>query len=379
MNNNTTYINAKALLNLYHLSNKKHLIITGSIGSGKTTLINKLSALIYNKEYNNTICTTSHIISKKVHENVVISSPLINNAKSAIIGHLQKEKLQTTVTNKMQPIDNGFFEVAIPAINKFLTNKSNETYFFIDELGYLETRCIEFQNAIFTLLDNTKTIAVIRKQHTEFLDSITSREDVLVVDIDTCLSNIACIIMASGASRRFGTNKLLAHIPNTNITLIENAINISNYIPFSQTVTTTIHKEVANICEKNHISCALHNLPYRNDSIRIGMENITSDVNGIMFLPADKPLISSQSMQLLCMTFNYYKDKICRLAYKDTPGSPVIFPMKYEQALKHLPQKCGGGYIIKQNPTQVILVPATKKEELLDIDTPQDYTNLFTH
>ena len=120
-------------------------------------------------------------------------------------------------------------------------------------------------------------------------------------------------------------------------------------------------------------------MPYRNDSVRMGMENITSDVNGIMFLPADQPLISSQSMQLLCMTFNYYKDKICRLTYKDTPGSPVIFPIKYEQALKHLPQKCGGGYIIKQNPTQVILVPATKKEELLDIDTPQDYTNLFTH
>ncbi len=69
-----SYINADALLEFYKLSGKKHLIITGSFGSGKTTLINKISE-------NNGLINTfkAHLTSRKVDSNVIMYSDLINN------------------------------------------------------------------------------------------------------------------------------------------------------------------------------------------------------------------------------------------------------------------------------------------------------------
>ena len=74
----------------------------------------------------------------------------------------------------------------------------------------------------------------------------------------------------------------------------------------------------------------------------------------------------------MCLAFSYYKDKICRLSYNNTGGSPVIFPSIYFDELMRLPEKKGGGYIIQKNSGQVILVPARNEIEMYDIDTKED-------
>ena len=53
-------------------------------------------------------------------------------------------------------------------------------------------------------------------------------------------------------------------------------------------------------------------------------------------------------------------------------ASPVIFPSIYFDELMRLPEKKGGGYIIKKNSGQVILVPARNEIEMYDIDTKED-------
>jgi hypothetical protein len=98
---------------------------------------------------------------------------------------------------------------------------------------------------------------------------------------------------------------------------------------------------------------------------------------GILFLPSDQPLITRTSLQLLCLTFLYYDDKICRLSYNENAGSPCIFPAKYYDELLNLPEKKGGGFLTKKYPAQVVLVPVRDEYELYDIDTPDDITRLL--
>ena len=69
-------------------------------------------------------------------------------------------------------------------------------------------------------------------------------------------------------------------------------------------------------------------------------------------------------------------NKICRLAFNENAGAPVIFPECYYNELLTLPLGKGGGFIAKKYPAQVVLVPAQDEYELYDIDTPDDLIRL---
>ena len=415
------YLDALAVITFFKMSHKKHLFITGERGSGKSYLLNSILNQI--EETMDMSDFFNYLLSRRTDTpEVVIKSNLIDDGKEYVIG---RPRTLTPVSpkkgNNMTSVEDGFINCACPAIMKHLMT-SADSVFVIDELGYLESSCIPFQENIKSLLDNSRVLAVIRKQSTEFLDSIKSRSDVLLIDIDNTFSSISCIIMASGMSKRFGTNKLLASFNNN--TLFENAINISHFVSFGKTLAVTRHDELVQICEREHIHCIKHNMPYRNDMVRLGVSRILKETNrhkscctqGILFLPSDQPLITKTSLQLLCLLFIYYNssyfacnstdkssnannnyfnnnnfnqsenglqdyninnnNKICRLAFNENAGAPVIFPECYYNELLTLPQGKGGGFIAKKHPAQVVLVPAQDEYELYDIDTPDDLIRL---
>ena len=410
------YLDALAVITFFKMSDKKHLFITGDRGSGKSYLLNSILNQTKDATDMSDFFNFNYLLSRRTDTpEVVIKSNLIDDGKEYVIG---RPRTLTPVSpkkgNNMTSVEDGFINCACPAIMKHLMT-SDDSVFVIDELGYLESSCIPFQESIKSLLDNSRVLSVIRKQSTEFLDSIKSRADVLLIDIDNIFSSISCIIMASGMSKRFGTNKLLASFNNN--TLFENAINISHFVNFGETLAVTRHNELVQICEQEHIHCIKHNMPYRNDMVRLGVSHILKEAccqknncpQGILFLPSDQPLITKTSLQLLCLLFIYYnsshfacnnadkssnannnysnnnysnnnnnnnKKKICRLAFNENAGAPVIFPACYYNELLTLPQGKGGGFIAKKHPAQVVLVPAQDEYELYDIDTPDDLIRL---
>jgi len=405
------YLDALAVFTFFKMSDKKHLFITGDRGSGKSYLLNSILNQTKDATDMSDFFNFNYLISRRTDTpEVVIKSNLIDDGKEYVIG---RPRTLTPVPpkngNNMTIVEDGFINCTCPAIMKHLMT-SADSVFVIDELGYLESSCGEFQEHIRTLLDNSRVLAVIRKQSTEFLDSIKSRSDVLLIDIDNTFSSISCIIMASGMSKRFGTNKLLAAFNNN--TLFENAINISRFVSFGKTLAVTRHDELVQICEREHIHCIKHNMPYRNDMVRLGVSHIIKEAccqknnctQGILFLPSDQPLITKTSLQLLCLLFIYYNsshfacnnadkssnannnysnnnysnnnNNICRLAFNENACAPVIFPACYYNELLTLPQGKGGGFIAKKHPAQVILVPAQDEYELYDIDTPDDLIRL---
>lgn len=198
----------------------------------------------------------------------------------------------------------------------------------------------------------------------------------VVLNPDSDTSSLACLIMASGMSKRFGTNKLL--VDYNGHSLFENAIRISRYVDFGQTLTVTRHPGIVDLCRLESVPVLQHDLPNRNDMIRLGVARLLESgvPSGILFLPSDQPLISRDSIQRLCLTFLHHRDKICRLSYEGTGGSPVIFPPGFYEELLALPEKQGGGFLTKKYPEQVIHVPARDSYELCDIDTPEDLAAL---
>lgn len=188
---------------------------------------------------------------------------------------------------------------------------------------------------------------------------------------------VGCIIMASGFGRRFGCNKLLCDLHGKPlISYILDTVSASSLSPI---LVVTRYPEAAEICAKKGIQSLLHNLPGRNDTIRLGLQRLMashSNLSGCLFCPADQPLIHSFSLENLLLAFSHMPDRICRLGYKDTAGAPVLFGRRFFPDLLSLPQGKGGSYLLKKYPGQVTIVPARDAYELYDADTPEELAYL---
>lgn len=187
--------------------------------------------------------------------------------------------------------------------------------------------------------------------------------------------NIGCVIMASGLSRRFGGEKLMA--PFHGAPLIESIVNTAQSARFARLVVVTRSAGVAELCQKKGVACILHALPLQSDTVRLGTEQM-GDMSACVFCVGDQPLVSLTSLRALAASHQKAGGGIHRLCWQTRAGNPVLFDAEYFAALKTLPPDKGGGFLARQHPGQVHPVPAARCEELWDADTPEQLEKLKT-
>lgn len=189
-------------------------------------------------------------------------------------------------------------------------------------------------------------------------------------------SEIACIILASGLGRRYGSNKLLATVGNA--PMVQHIFDITCDMFTTRTVITR-HRQIAALAQAQHIACVQHTLPLLSDTVRLGVAYVLQQKlqhNGLLFAVSDQPLLSQASLVRLCQSFERAPQRIHRLAYGSTPGNPIIFPLALAEELQRLPADKGGSYLAKKYPELVTLVPVQDEKELFDIDTKEDLLNM---
>ena len=187
---------------------------------------------------------------------------------------------------------------------------------------------------------------------------------------------LACIIMASGHSTRFGSNKLLTNIAGK--PMVQHIIEKIKMLKISVVVVTRF-PQITELCQSLGVDCVLHQEPYQNDTIRIGLEHLLkqSSFSGYMFCTGDQPFLTIATLQKLIVNFANQPKSIHRLCYESQPGNPVIFPVSFVPQLLTLPQDKGGSYILKHCNENICYTTITNKSELQDIDTIEDKTKLF--
>lgn len=178
---------------------------------------------------------------------------------------------------------------------------------------------------------------------------------------------IGCIIMASGLGKRFGGNKLMADFLGK--PMIQRALDATDGL-FCCRVVVTRHESVADLCRSQNVDVVLHDLPYRSDTVRLGLDAL-GELEACMFLPGDQPLLRRETVEQLLSHWKANPQSIVRPAYEDIPGSPVVFPERTFDQLRSLPEGKGGGWIMRQHPESVESVPINNPYELMDADTPQ--------
>lgn len=185
--------------------------------------------------------------------------------------------------------------------------------------------------------------------------------------------SLGCIIMASGMGKRFGGNKLMTDFNGK--PLIQWTLEATEGI-FARRVVVTRHKEVEQLCKQQGIPVIHHELPGRNDTIRLGLEYLGDALDGYMICQSDQPLLRRESIKVMAQSANSSRELIFRAAFGDMAAAPVLFPNWAYDELLHLPEGKGGRVVMMKHPEMVRTVQVRSVYELQDVDTPEDLEKL---
>ena len=183
---------------------------------------------------------------------------------------------------------------------------------------------------------------------------------------------VGCVIMASGLGKRFGGNKLMASFRGQ--PMIARILAATDGI-FDRRVVVTRHEDVAAFCREQGVEVILHNLPNRNDTLRLGLEAV-GNMDGCLFCPGDQPLLKRDTVEALVSAWQAEPEFIWRTVYGDQPGAPILFPQWAFAELRTLPEGRGGAVLAKKYPERVRLHAVRDRLELMDVDTRETLMEL---
>lgn len=195
---------------------------------------------------------------------------------------------------------------------------------------------------------------------------------------------ITAIILASGFSKRFNGNKLLAMYKEK--PLIMHSVDKVIKQDFYEVIIVSQYDEVLEllndaISSEPRVKAIKNNSPEKgmSESIKQGIK-ASGDCDAYMFFVGDAPLIKEKTIEKMLSAFkglDQSKAPILCPVCEGQRGNPVIFSKQYHEALLNLTGDTGGRQIIARYKDCVVTYPITHQEELMDIDTVLDYKQLI--
>lgn len=191
---------------------------------------------------------------------------------------------------------------------------------------------------------------------------------------------INLVLLASGNSKRFGSNKLLYKINGKEMfkysvdladdlkkslkETIKNIIVVSKYQEIKEYVLSKNMIYVENPQSELGISTSIILGISENEK----SESEKSESDYLMFMVCDQPYTKSFTIKSFIESFLKSSKGIGAVAFEKIMGNPCIFSWKYLEDLKKLSGDIGGKKIIKENLDDVYIYEVSTKKELEDID-----------
>lgn len=181
---------------------------------------------------------------------------------------------------------------------------------------------------------------------------------------------LGVILLASGASSRFGGNKLLYALDGQ--TMAEKALQLICSLPVQKRVTVTRYEAVRKAAQQRGCQVVWNDHVEKgiSRSICLGLK-CCGDMDGWMFLVCDQPWLKEESVGRLIRRWQESPRGIAALCHGDRTGNPVIFSQKYREELLQLNGDRGGKCVLRRHFQDVELVE-TASAELEDVDEKMD-------
>ncbi|MCE5342247.1 MAG: nucleotidyltransferase family protein [Eubacteriales bacterium] len=178
--------------------------------------------------------------------------------------------------------------------------------------------------------------------------------------------SIGCVVLASGESVRFGTNKLLTDFCGQPLLGW-----LLDMLPKTlHSVVVTRSEAVRDLAQAKGYRCLLHQLPEVRDTIRLGLSALPN-TDGCLFCVGDQPLLTRETVEKVMAAYREHPEKIVRAAYDKREGNPALFPPDLYGELSSLNEGEAGVTVIRRHHDRVFTVQVADENELTDADTPE--------
>lgn len=181
---------------------------------------------------------------------------------------------------------------------------------------------------------------------------------------------VGILLLASGASRRFGADKRLAQLPS-GLTLLEHMLLLVEHseIPYRVTVRRDDALKPQHALELDHAAEGM------GSSIAEAVTCVRDDFDTLMILPVDLPLLRSDTLRQLAKGVS--SKTLRRPSYHGQPGHPVVFGADYFDGLAALQGEGGAQSVLRAYRAQLEIVSVTDRGICCDIDTPETLRDLI--
>ena len=184
------------------------------------------------------------------------------------------------------------------------------------------------------------------------------------------------IVLAAGASTRFGSAKQLARVGGH--PLLQMAVTRAGDVAgHAVLVVLGAHASELTPLLAHSQASVIINREWREgmaSSIRAGVARLPPSCTAVLLLLVDQVAITREDLQRLVSAWRRQPEHIAAAHYGAITGVPAIFPRSTFAALQALRGDAGARQLLRRNPDRLVRVPMDRAA--IDIDTPEDLLKL---
>lgn len=187
--------------------------------------------------------------------------------------------------------------------------------------------------------------------------------------------HITAVILAAGRSTRMGQFKPLVKIGDK--TVIERSISMFRNVGIHdvRVVVGYFQDQMEPILKKAGVRIVVNrkNSPEMFSSVLAALEGLETEVQSIVLLPGDIPLVRPWTVNYLMKQHIKKPGNILIPSFHGKRGHPVIIPAGFFSAIRQWDGTKGLKGALNSLKDKLVTIPVADANILFDMDTPEDY------
>jgi len=189
-------------------------------------------------------------------------------------------------------------------------------------------------------------------------------------------NDFAAVILAAGLSSRMESPKVI--LPMGGETVIEKVIGLFRRAAISEVLVVLGHEaeRVSPYLKKNRGIRWVINEDYRSgmfSSIQKGAASIDGKCRGFFVIPADMPLVKTETLTMLMAAFQDDRECVIRPCHKKRRGHPPLISASLITAILDFNGAGGLRAFFARAENLIIDIECDDPGIFIDVDTPEDY------